>query len=93
MISLDERIDTTSPAGELVFHVFGAIARFERRLISKRTKDWLATARKHGRQPALTPEIISALQDFVEAGKSAPQTAKHLGIGRSTAYKVIDEAI
>ena len=39
MISLDERIDTTSPAGELVFHVFGAIAQFERRLISKRTKD------------------------------------------------------
>ena len=95
MISLDERNDTTSPAGELVFHVFGAIARFERRLISKRTKDWLATARKHGRNPGRPPlpEIISALQDFVEAGKSAPQTAKHLGIGRSTAYKVIDEAI
>ena len=55
MISLDERIDTTSPAGELVFHVFGAIAQFERRLISERTKDWLATARKHGRNPGRPP--------------------------------------
>ena len=36
-------------AGELVFHVFGAIAQFERRLNLKRTKDWLATTRKHGR--------------------------------------------
>ena len=55
MISLDERVDTTSAAGELVFHVFGAIAQFERRLISERTKDWLATARKHGRNPGRRP--------------------------------------
>ena len=57
-------------AGELVFHVFGAIAQFERRLISERTKDGLATARKHRRNPGrppLQPETISALQDLVEA--------------------------
>ena len=48
LISLEERIDTTSAAGELVFHVFGAIAHLERRLILERTKDGLATARKHG---------------------------------------------
>jgi DNA invertase Pin-like site-specific DNA recombinase len=44
LISFEERIDTTSAAGELVFHVFGAIAHFERRLISERTKDGLASA-------------------------------------------------
>ena len=55
MISLDERIDTTSAAGELVLHVFGDIAQFERRLISDRTKDWLAIARKHGRNPGRPP--------------------------------------
>ena len=44
MISLDERIDTTSHAGELVFHVFGAVAQFECRLTSEHTKDWLATS-------------------------------------------------
>ena len=92
LISLEERIDTTSAAGELVFHVFGAIAHFERRLISERTKDGLASARKHGRtpgRPPLQPATISALQDLVGAGKSVSQAAKHLGIGRSTAYKVI----
>ena len=51
LISLEERIDTTSAAGELVFHVLGAIAQFECQLISQRTKDGLATARKHGRNP------------------------------------------
>jgi DNA invertase Pin-like site-specific DNA recombinase len=95
LISLEERIDTTSAAGELVFHVFGAIAHFERRLISERTKDGLASARKHGRvpgRPPLQPVTISALQDLVGAGKSVSQAAKHLGIGRSTAYKAIRES-
>ena len=51
LVSLEERIDTTSAAGELVFHVFGAIAHFERRLISERTRDGIAAARKRGRRP------------------------------------------
>ena len=46
-----------------MFHVFGAIAQFERRLISERTKDGLATTRSHGRPP-LQPETISTLQDM-----------------------------
>ena len=46
--SLEERIDTSSAAGELVFHVFGAIAHFERRLISERTREGLAAARRRG---------------------------------------------
>ena len=86
LISLEERIDTTFAAGELLFHVFGAIAQFERRLISQRTKDGPATARMHGRssgRPLLQPETISALQDLVEAGKSVSPVAEHLGIGRS----------
>jgi len=80
LISLEERIDTTSAAGELVFHVFGAIAHFERRLISERTKDGLINARKHGREPGrppLPPETISALQDLVDAGKSVSQTSRN----------------
>ncbi|MCY4288561.1 MAG: recombinase family protein [Aestuariivita sp.] len=95
LISLEEQIDTTSAAGELVFHVFGAIAHFERRLIAERTKDGLANARKHGRlpgRPSLPLETISALRDLVDAGKSVPQAAKHLGIGRSTAYKALQSA-
>ena len=95
LISIEEQIDTTSAAGELVFHVFGAIAHFERRLISERTKDGLINARKHGRipgRPSLPQETVSALQDLVSAGKSVAKAAKHLGIGRSTAYKAIRKA-
>ena len=46
LVSLEERLDTSSAAGELVFHVFGAIAHFEARLISERTRDGIAAARK-----------------------------------------------
>jgi DNA invertase Pin-like site-specific DNA recombinase len=55
LLSLEERIDTNSAAGELVFHVFGAIAHFERRLIAERTKDGIAAARAKGKHPGLRP--------------------------------------
>jgi predicted site-specific integrase-resolvase len=52
LLSLEEKINTASAAGELVFHVFGAIAHFERRLIAERTKDGIAAARARGKRPA-----------------------------------------
>ena len=48
LLSLEEKIDTSSAAGELVFHVFGAIAQFERRLIAERTRDGMNAARAKG---------------------------------------------
>lgn len=91
LVSLEERLDTSSAAGELVFHVFGAIAHFERRLISERTRDGIAAARKRGRtpgRPPLDPETISATQKLIEAGLSPTRAAKQLGIGRATAYRI-----
>src|SRR6516162_6163416 len=81
LLSLEERIDTNSAAGELVFHVFGAIAHFERRLIAERTKDGIAAARARGKRPGrqpLDPEKIAAALELVKAGLSPTVAAKWL---------------
>jgi DNA invertase Pin-like site-specific DNA recombinase len=59
--SLAEDIDTTTPAGRLVFHVFASIAQFERERISERTKEGLEAARKRGRIGG-RPPALSAVQ-------------------------------
>ena len=95
LLSLEERIDTNSAAGELVFHVFGAIAHFERRLIAERTKDGIAAARARGKRPGrhpLDPEKIAAALELVKAGLSPTVAARQLGLGRSTVYREVGRA-
>ena len=90
LLSLEEKIDTSSAAGELIFHVFGAIAHFERRLISERTKDGIAAARAKGRKPGRQPLDLSKLEaalTLIEAKTSPTEAAKQLGLGRSTIYR------
>jgi DNA invertase Pin-like site-specific DNA recombinase len=95
LLSLEERIDTNSAAGELIFHVFGAIAHFERRLIAERTKDGIAAARARGKRPGRQPldaDKIAAALSLVRAGLSPTAAAKHLGLGRSTVYREVRRA-
>ena len=94
-LSLEEKIDTASAAGELVFHVFGAIAHFERRLIAERTKDGIAAARARGKRPGrrpLDPDRIAAALKLVQAGLSPTAAARQLGLGRSTVYREVRRA-
>jgi DNA invertase Pin-like site-specific DNA recombinase len=64
--SLTESIDATTPAGELVFHIFGALAQFERNLIRERTNAGLRAARARGHfgggQRKLAPNQVQVLQ-------------------------------
>jgi DNA invertase Pin-like site-specific DNA recombinase len=95
LLSLEERIDTNSAAGELIFHVFGAIAHFERRLIAERTKDGIAAARARGKRPGRQPldaDKITAVLNLVKSGLSPTAAAKHLGLGRSTVYRELSRA-
>lgn len=65
--SLTEALDTTTPSGVLIFHVFAALAQFERDLISERTKLGLEAARKRGRigggQWRVDPKILSKMSE------------------------------
>ena len=88
--SLEERLDTSSAAGELVFHVFGAIGQFERRLIVERTRDGIAAAKARGKKlggPNLDEDKLASVLKLINAGVRPTQVAAQLGIGRSTHYR------
>ncbi len=88
--SLEERLDTVSASGELVFHVFGAIAHFERRLIVERTRDGIAAARARGKRPGRPPvddEKLQAALTLIRTGLSPSAAARQVGLGRSTLYR------
>jgi DNA invertase Pin-like site-specific DNA recombinase len=90
LLSLEEKIDTSSAAGELIFHVFGAIAHFERRLIAERTKDGVAAARAKGKKPGrqpVDPEKVAAALKLVAAGLSPTEAGRQVGLGRATVYR------
>ncbi len=90
--SLRESIDTTTSGGKLVFHVFGALAEFERALISERTKAGLVAARARGRnggRPRLMDEIkIQQAKTLLSEKKfSVPEICRSLGVSRGTLYR------
>ena len=88
--STTERIETSTATGRLVFHLFAALAEFERRLIVERTMAGLAAARARGRKggrPGLPAEKIAAIKALAASGRGPAEVCKALGIGRSTFYK------
>ena len=91
--SLTEAIDTATAGGELVFHLFGAMAQFERALVVERTRAGLAAARqrgaKLGRKHALTPRQVQHARQLIEAGESPTAVARSLSVDRSTLYRAL----
>ncbi|WP_433566943.1 recombinase family protein [Nocardia sp. CA-151230] len=94
--SLHEALDTTTPGGRLVFHVFAALAEFIRELIVDGTHEGLAAARARGqrlgRPPAMNPEQIRQARAMLTLpDESVSSIARMLGVSRSTIYKYVPE--
>lgn len=92
--SLAEDIDTTSPAGRLVFHVFASIAQFERERIVERTKEGLEAARKRGRVGGRPPALSSAQKVEVKRMRDVemrpiPEIAALFGVSDKTIRRVV----
>lgn len=88
LASITEQIDTSSPAGRVMFHIMGALAQFERDIIRERTNAGLAAARSAGRtggRPrALTPAQVRHAAELVEGGQSVPAVARTLKVAPAT---------
>jgi len=95
--SINERIETTSAAGKLIFHVFAALAEFERNLIRERTHAGLAAARARGRKGGRKPALEEAQVREIKALLKDPQiqvgsVAKRYGVSRTTLYRYVGKA-
>jgi DNA invertase Pin-like site-specific DNA recombinase len=92
--SLTENIDTTSSGGRLIFHIFGALAEFERSIIRERTTAGLVAARARGRvggrPPALNEGDLRVAQTLLKDGElTVAEIAERLHVAPSTLYKHI----
>jgi DNA invertase Pin-like site-specific DNA recombinase len=91
--SLTENIDTTTSGGKLIFHIFGALAEFERNLIRERTNAGLTAARargkRGGRPHALTAKQLSIARDLYEKYHPIQEILQTLKISKATLYRSI----
>jgi DNA invertase Pin-like site-specific DNA recombinase len=95
--SLHENIDTTSGVGKLVFHVFAALAEFERDVIRERTMAGLASARARGRRggrpPSLDARKVALARRLYEDGQTpVKEICATLSIGKTTFYRYLKAA-
>ncbi len=90
--SLQENIDTTTSGGKLFFHIFGALAEFERDIIRERTRAGLASARSRGRlggRPSImnSKKLKMATSLYADGETQVGEICETLGISRATFYR------
>jgi DNA invertase Pin-like site-specific DNA recombinase len=91
--SITEAIDTTTPSGRLVFHLFGALGQFERDLIQERTRAGLAAAaargRKGGRKPVITADKLARARAIIVKGLTVREAATRLKVSKTALYEAL----
>ena len=94
--SLTEGMDTTTPHGELLFHIFGALAQYERALTRERVQAGLAAARRRGRRggrpTVIQREKLEAVIAALEGGATKAAVCRTFGIARSTLLDTLARA-
>lgn len=95
--SLQEAIDTSSSSGKLIFHIFGALAEFERNLTRERTQAGLQAARARGRKGGRPKSLNKdkqalAVKLYDEKKHTVDQICEMMGISKPTLYKYIEAA-
>lgn len=92
--SLTEGVDTTTAAGRMTFHIFGALAEFERSLVQERTLAGLEAARARGRRGgrprSVTPDKLAAAVAMREQKRPMHAIATALGVSRATLYRHLE---
>ena len=95
--SLQDNIDTTTPTGKLTFHLFAALAEFERDIISERTKAGLASARARGRRGGRPKGLSKKALDkarlaeslYNEKNNSIQEICEYLSVSKPTLYRYL----
>lgn len=92
--SLQESINTASPGGKLIFHMFGALAEFERNLIRERTMAGLTAARARGRKGGRPKSLDSKKQEdaiklYNQRNHSVQEICRIMGISKTTLYEYL----
>jgi DNA invertase Pin-like site-specific DNA recombinase len=94
--SLTEAIDTTTPGGRLVFHLFAALGQFERDLIRERTRAGLAAAaargRPGGRRQVVTDDKLRRARGLIAKGLSVRDAAVRLKVGKTALYEALRQS-
>ncbi|MEB8736455.1 recombinase family protein [Bacillus cereus] len=95
--SLQENMDTSTSGGKLIFHVFGALAEFEREMIQERTQAGLSAARARGRlggRPKVmdTTQVSMAKSLMKDPNYSTEDICNTLGVSRATLYRYLQKA-
>ena len=94
--SLTEQMDTTTPHGELLVSIFGALAQYERALAQERVRAGLAAARRRGRRggrpPEIGPEKLEAITAALDAGATKAAVCRTFGVKRTTLIETLARA-
>jgi DNA invertase Pin-like site-specific DNA recombinase len=95
-VSLQEKIDTSSSGGRLIFHMFGALAEFERHVIRERTQAGLNAARARGRKGGRPKHLDPAKRQlavklYTDRQHTIAEICRMMGISKPTLYSYLDE--